>query len=390
MSSSREQSVADAFAELSDTLVADFDVVEFLHTLAVRCVDLIGVQAVGVMVADQRGGLRVLACSSEESRLLELFEAEAEAGSCADCYAAGRPITVRELDPADPVRVAGFRAVHALPVRLRDDVVGVLGLFATTPGAMSDADARTARALANLTGLALAQHHAVEYRQVLAEQLQHSLTSRVVVEQAKGVLAELLGLEMAEAFTELRRFARRIGRRLSEVAADIATGDYPPDPPEPAAGRSRMILICRFDRLVLRQLRAAIRAAVTRHGLNMSQTEAFTLAVHEAAVNAVEYGGGTGQLILWRYAGSLYAEISDDGPGLPPGYRISEEPPGLAPGSSRGLWMINRICAGVDIDSSRAGTHLLLRYPLLAAVSGWPAVAPRPRAGGEVPGGTTR
>ncbi|GIM89797.1 ATP-binding protein [Paractinoplanes toevensis] len=360
MSTSRERAVADAFAEFSDTLVVDFDVVEFLHTLAVRCVELTGVQAAGVMLADQRGGLRVMASSSEQAHLLELFELEADEGPCVDCYTAGRPTT----DPSARARVEGFRAVHAVPVRLRDEVVGVLSLFTTVPGALPEADARTARAVADVTGLALVQHRAVDYRQLLAEQLHHSLTSRVVVEQAKGVLAELLGLDMAAAFTELRRFARSTGRRLSDVAADIGGGDFPPDPPEPPAGRSRVLLIRTISQAGLSKLRAEIQTAVTRHGLTSSQVAAFTLAVHEAMANAIEHGDGARQLILWRYAGSLYAEVGDHGRGMPGGYRIPTEAPDTRPDIPRGLWLINRICAGVDIESSPAGTHLTMRYPL--------------------------
>jgi anti-sigma regulatory factor (Ser/Thr protein kinase) len=387
---SRERAVAEAFADLSDTLVADFDVLELLHRLAGRCVDLTGVQAAVVMLADHRGGLRVMASSAEETGLLELFEVAADGGPCADSYTAGHPVAGLDLGVGDPARAAGFRSVHATPVRLRDDVIGVLGLFSSTLGALSDADVRTARALANVAGLALVQHRAVEYRQLLAEQLQRSLVSRVIVEQAKGVLAELLGLDMAAAFTELGRYARRTGRPFSEVAADIVTGDYPPDPPEPDPGHSRVLLICRFDGLGLRHLRAEIRRAATRHGLTASQLAAFTLAVHEAAVNAVEHGGGDGQLILWRYGGSLYAEIGDHGPGLPPGYQLPGGEVSPQPEAPRGLWIVNRICAGVDLQSGPAGTHLLMRFPLAANFSGWPAVAPRPRAGGAAPDGTTR
>ncbi|WP_143162669.1 ANTAR domain-containing protein [Couchioplanes caeruleus] len=371
--SRREQAVAQAFVELSDTLVGDFDVVEFLHTLAGRCVELVGVQAAGVMLADQRGGLRVLASSSEQARLLELFEVEADEGPCVDCYASGEPVADLDLDIAGSrwrgfaVRAfgAGFRSVHAVPVQLREQTIGVLNLFAVTPGVLSEGDAGTARALANTIALALVQHHAVAYRQVLAEQLQHTMTSRVVVEQAKGLLAELLDLDLAQAFAELRRLARRTGRRLSDVAADIATGDFASVAPEPETGRSRVLLIRRiYPRNGTRTLRAEIRSAAARHGLAASQQAAFTLAVHEAVVNTLEHGGGSGRLIMWRYHGSLYAEISDHGPGLPQDYQIRAGAPSTGPGTGRGLWVINRICTSLDIDTGPTGTHLMLRYAL--------------------------
>jgi GAF domain-containing protein/anti-sigma regulatory factor (Ser/Thr protein kinase) len=372
VSTSREQAVAQAFVDLSDTLVDDFDVVEFLHTLAGRCVQLTGVQAAGVMLADQRGGLRVMASSSEQTHLLELFEVEADEGPCVDCYSRGRPVAVVDLDTPDPrwprfagqALAAGFRSAHAVPVRLRDEVVGVLSLFATTSGALPAVDAGTARGLANVTALALVRHRAVEFRQVLAEQLQHSMTSRVVVEQAKGVLAESLGLDMADAFAELRRHARRTGRRLSDVAADIAAGDFASVSPEPEPGRARVLLISRIHRAGLTALRAEIHTAGSRHSLTWSQLAAFTLAIHEAAVNTIEHGGGAGQLILWRYAGSLYAEIIDHGTGITNGYRIPTGDPDTGSASPRGLWLINRICTSIDIDTGPAGTQLLLRYAL--------------------------
>jgi anti-sigma regulatory factor (Ser/Thr protein kinase)/GAF domain-containing protein len=370
VSTTEEQTLAEAFVDLSDTLVADYDVVDFLHLLAQRCVDLTPVQAAGIMVGDQRGALRVMASSSEQAHLLELFEVESDEGPCVDCYATGVPVSEPDLRAADPrwqrfaarAEAAGFRSVHALPVRLRDEVIGVLNLFATTAGPLDDSTVRVGRALANVTTIGLLQHRAVEYRQILAEQLQHALNSRVVIEQAKGILAEHLGLDMAGAFEELRRYAAAVGRRLSDVAAAVATGDFGPIGPE-RGPQLRVLLIRRFNVNTLGSLRAETQDAGDRHDLSPEQVTQFVFAVHEAAANAVRHGGGSGQLVLWRQGGTLTAEISDDGPGMPDGHDTSPSDPGADSIGGRGLWLIRRVCADVEIDTGTEGTRVTMRYP---------------------------
>jgi transcriptional regulator with GAF, ATPase, and Fis domain len=226
---SREQSVAAAFVELADTLVVDFDIAALLHTLAVRCVDLLNVQAAGVMVTDQRGHLRVMASSSERAHLLELFEVESDAGPCVACYHTGQPVSDTDLHVVDArwagfserAGEAGFSAVHALPMRLRDDIVGVLNLFTTRSGPLTERDSYLGQALANVTTIGLLHQRAIHHQEVIAEQLQGALNSRVVIEQAKGVLFERLNLEMHDGFDALRAYARRTNRRLSDVALDV-------------------------------------------------------------------------------------------------------------------------------------------------------------------------
>ncbi|HYN93735.1 MAG TPA: GAF and ANTAR domain-containing protein [Pilimelia sp.] len=233
MASVREQRLAETFVELADTLVADFDVVEFLHVLSKRCVELLDVEAAGLMLADQRGSLQVVAASTERTRLLELFEVQTDAGPCVACYEAGNAVTDLALDPAGPrwprfaaaAREAGFRAVHALPMRLRDDVIGVLNLFRAEPLALTDEDLRVAQALADVATIGLLQERAIRRTEVLAEQLQGALNSRIIIEQAKGVLAERLGADVGEAFRALRGYARRHNLRLAELAAAVIAGE---------------------------------------------------------------------------------------------------------------------------------------------------------------------
>jgi transcriptional regulator with GAF, ATPase, and Fis domain len=229
MSPSREQAVSAALVELADTLVADFDIADFLHTLAVRCVELLDVQAAGVMVTDHRGRLRVMASSSERVRLVDLFEAESAAGPCVECFTTGEPVSDIDLRVVDirwsafsrRAGAAGFHAVHAVPMRLRDEVIGVLNLYSTRSGSLTDGDAFLGRALANVTTIGLLQQRAIHHRETVAEQLQGALNSRVVIEQAKGVLYERLKVDMNEAFGTLRGYARRTNRRLSDVALDV-------------------------------------------------------------------------------------------------------------------------------------------------------------------------
>ena len=194
------------------------------------------------------------------------------------------------------------------------------------------------------------------------------MNSRVAVEQAKRILAERLGLETGAAFDELRRLAARAGRRLSEVATAVAAGDFGPVTADEAG--LRVLLIRRFGPASLARLRTAAGVAAARHGLSSQQVWQFVLAMHEAAANAVRHGGGSGQLLLWKQDGELIAEISDYGPGMPDGHRIIPSDPGASLQNGRGLWLINQVCAGLDIETGQTGTRLTLRYPIDSPVAG--------------------
>lgn len=228
----QQQRLSEAFVALADSLVADFDVADLLHRLADHCVTLLDVAAAGLLLADQRGSLQVVAASSEASRLLELFQLQHDEGPCLDCYRTGTTVTVPDLELAAdrwPIfaaetRAAGYRSVHALPMRLRDDVIGTLNLFGSRPGPLDEADARVGQALADVATIAILQERAIRHQELLAEQLQHALTSRVVIEQAKGILAERGNLDMDQAFDRLRRHARNTNTRLTDLARGIVDG----------------------------------------------------------------------------------------------------------------------------------------------------------------------
>jgi hypothetical protein len=223
--------LSTTFVELADTLVADFDVLDFLHLLATRCTQLLDVSAAGVLLADPAGHLRVMAASSEQVRLLELFQLQNDQGPCLDCYHTGRPVHVTDLAAVEArwprfttqAREHGYGAVMALPMRLRDDVIGAMNLFSAAPG-LDDADIQVAQALADVATIGILQHRAQHQSDTVVTQLQTALNSRVLIEQAKGVVAERLRTTMDEAFTALRAHARGNHRHLSELAQAVVTG----------------------------------------------------------------------------------------------------------------------------------------------------------------------
>jgi transcriptional regulator with GAF, ATPase, and Fis domain len=224
--------VAEAFVELADTLVDDFDVMDFLHQVTVRCADVLGVSAAGVLLTDQRGNLRVVAASTEQTRLLELLQSQTDQGPCPECFHTGRPVAVADLSTVTDrwpefvtrARQVGFASVHALPMRLRTDIIGALNLFHTQPGALAPDTVRLGQALADVATIGLLQARAIRHRETLAEQLQTALNSRIVIEQAKGVIAERRHLDMDRAFTLLRGTARTSNRRLSDLARAVVDG----------------------------------------------------------------------------------------------------------------------------------------------------------------------
>lgn len=228
----REAMLARTFVELADTLVADFDVVELLAVLADRCVEVLDVGAAGLMLVAPDGDLRVMASSSEAMRVLELFELQSQEGPCLDCYRTGVPVVNQDLATANgrwprfaaEALAAGFRSVHALPMRLRGAVIGALNLFNVDSGEMRQADVGVAQALADVATIAVLQHRAALEAQVLNEQLNYALNSRIVIEQAKGIVAERRNLDMEEAFAALRNHARNHNLRLADVAGAVIDG----------------------------------------------------------------------------------------------------------------------------------------------------------------------
>ncbi|MEV0072038.1 GAF and ANTAR domain-containing protein [Amycolatopsis sp. NPDC050768] len=229
----REQRLADTFVALADTLVDEFDALEFLHMLCDQCVELLEVSAAGVILLDGHGGLRTAAASSERAQVLEVFAVQTEDGPCIDCVRSGIPIASADLTAdatrwprfAAAARDCGFHAVQAVPMRLRRQVIGVLTLLKADRNGVDDTSARLGQALADVATIGMLQQRAIESADLLSEQLQTALNSRVIIEQAKGVLSTRgEGLDMETAFTALRGYARSHNERLSDLARAVAEG----------------------------------------------------------------------------------------------------------------------------------------------------------------------
>jgi GAF domain-containing protein len=228
----RETMLAHTLVELADSLVADFDVVDLLTLLADRCVDTFDVAAAGIMLAGPDGVLRVVASSSEEMRVLELLEEQTVEGPCLDCYRTGAAVTNQQLATAlerwprfaPEALDAGFTSVQAQPMRLRDSVIGALNLFHADQMGLSEDATALAQAFADVATIAILQHRASRDAEVVVEQLREALQSRILIEQAKGVTAERLGLDMSEAFARLRGHARHNNLRLTDVATAVIDG----------------------------------------------------------------------------------------------------------------------------------------------------------------------
>jgi transcriptional regulator with GAF, ATPase, and Fis domain len=218
----RGRDIAQAFVAIANTMVDGLDVVDLLTGLTRDCARLLDIASAGLLLADHHDVLHVVAASSEDTRNLELYQAQRDQGPCVDCFRSGEPVSIADLaaevdrwpDFVPAATEAGFASVHAVPMRLRDTRLGTLGLFGTTVGALSDDDLNLGQALA---------HVAV----VITDQLRNALTSRVAIEQAKGLLAQLGDLTMDASFDALRRYARDHNQRLTDVARKLVSRELP-------------------------------------------------------------------------------------------------------------------------------------------------------------------
>ncbi len=237
METNRDQSIVQFLVDIADNLIDDFDVVELLTKLTERCVKLLGISAAGVMLASPPDELRLVASSSEAMQVVELFELQSNEGPCLDAFRTGERVGHDNLrSGAGPwpqfskvAVAAGFLSVSALPLRLRESTIGALNLFSAKPSPMDEGDLLVARAFADLATISVLQFGAVTEAQRVNEQLSGALASRVVIEQAKGVVAERAGIEIPEAFTRLRSYARSHSLLLAEVAQAAIDGTLDPE-----------------------------------------------------------------------------------------------------------------------------------------------------------------
>jgi GAF domain-containing protein len=226
------QKLAKVFVEIADTLVDEFDLIDYMHMLTERVVELTDAAAAGMLLTDPRGRLEFVAGSDENVKLVELFQLQNEDGPCLEAFNTGEPVVNVNLGEAAArwprfaprAAAAGFQSVHAFPMRLRRQVIGALNVFGDTPGStFEDDDVQVMQALADAATIGLLQERTISRSEALTEQLQGALNSRITIEQAKGAVAQARGISVDEAFTAIRGYARRNNRRLTEVAHAVVT-----------------------------------------------------------------------------------------------------------------------------------------------------------------------
>lgn len=228
----REAQIARTFLELADTLIADYDIIDSLTVLAARCVEILDTAAVGILLADTDGQLRAVAASSEQAHLLELFQLQNDQGPCMEAFSTGAPIVHTDLHGAvtrwprfTPYAIrAGYESVYAMPLRLRGNIIGALNLFRSVKGPLADGDIALAQALADLASITILQAQAANAARRRDAQLQHALDSRIIIEQAKGMVAEHSGVDMPTAFDRIRTLARNTNTKLTDLAGQIVDG----------------------------------------------------------------------------------------------------------------------------------------------------------------------
>jgi len=228
---SREARLTAAFVTLADTLTTEYDVVDLLDLLVRECTEILDVEAGGLMLADSEGNLQLVASTSEQAELVEVMQLNAGAGPCLDCFATGEPVSVSDIDQLSDrwpaFRIAaleqGFRSVYAAPMKLRGDVIGTMNLLSTNLGDLNDRDIAVAQALTDVATIGILQERMIRESGIISEQLQRALDSRILIEQAKGVLSQTGHMDMEEAFSTMRNFARKNQLSLHVVAQGVTT-----------------------------------------------------------------------------------------------------------------------------------------------------------------------
>lgn len=235
-----ERALSATLVELADTLVSDYDLTDYLDRLLGHAVAAVGGAGGGVMLAaDPHRNpvtLQLLASTDERVRSLEVFELQRDEGPCVDSFREGAQVIEANLPASDrwplftPAALElGFHSVYAFPMRLRGQVIGALNLFRGQSQDVNPDGVAMAQVYADMATIGILQQRAAREARELAANLQGALNSRVVIEQAKGVLAERIGYEMDEAYQALRWYARHRNLRLRDVAAGVVGGTLAAD-----------------------------------------------------------------------------------------------------------------------------------------------------------------
>lgn len=226
---SREQRINNAFVTVADTLIADYDIIDLLHNLVEVCTSVLDVAAGGLLLVDDNGDLQLLASTSEKADFVEIMQLGAGVGPCLDCFSTGVAVSVADIasdgGPWPVFQAAaikqGFAAVFATPLRLRGQVLGAMNLFRNEIGELNAPDAAVAQALADVATIGILQERSIRETAIVTGQLQRALSSRILIEQAKGVLSAAGLMDVDEAFQSLRSYARRNNLTISAVAEGV-------------------------------------------------------------------------------------------------------------------------------------------------------------------------
>ena len=229
VTTTREGKLVETFVTLADTLVADYDVVDLLHTLVEKCAALLDASAAGIILSAGDGVLEVVASTNERSRLVEILQLRAGSGPCVESFTSGLAVAIPDIEDIgdkwprfrEGALEQGFASMHAVPLRLRATTIGSLNLFWDRTGGLSPTDTNTVQALADVATIGILQERAIRESDIVRQQLQHALSSRVLIEQAKGVVAYTHGMPMGDAFDKIREYARNNGLPLAAVAERI-------------------------------------------------------------------------------------------------------------------------------------------------------------------------
>jgi GAF domain-containing protein len=226
---SREARISAAFVSVADTLTTEYDMVDLLHTLVSECAGILGMEAGGLMLVDGNGDLQLMTSTSEAADLVEVMQLAAAAGPCIDCFRTGVAVSVREISESQQwpkFRTAameqGFHSVLATPMKLRGKILGTMNLFGITAGEVTARDAAVAQALADVATIGILQERVIQEGHLIEGQLHRALDSRILIEQAKGVIANELSLSMDDAFNLLRKYARDRNLTISSVSEQVS------------------------------------------------------------------------------------------------------------------------------------------------------------------------
>ncbi|WP_291039880.1 GAF and ANTAR domain-containing protein [Herbiconiux sp.] len=227
-----ETAFAEAIVELADTLRPEHDVIDTMDRLVAAATAVTPAVDAGIVLADAQGALRVVASTSERAAEVEEAQLGADEGPCLEAYRSAAPVESTRLDAerdrwprfVELAEQSGFRAVYAVPLTLRGHHLGAVGIFFDRPEALDDRSAALVQAMAQVATIAVVQQRTIAEHADLAAQLQRALDARVLIEQAKGLVASRHGISIDAAYQLLRGQARREQRRLRDLAEELVNG----------------------------------------------------------------------------------------------------------------------------------------------------------------------